>query len=142
MRNNTSFLHKIFGKNTPKRDKSSHFFQISITDQRTTFLIPLLFIDILHLTEKNVTLVTAKKQHRCWKARAARTRARVLPSLLTSLFPFAWMTTWLSYRFRVLLTDVNSKIEISEKILSLFRDFFTLSAILNPYIIGGEKWKR
>ena len=141
MKNNTSFLHKIFGKNTPKRDKPSHFFQLSITDKRTKFLIPLHFIDILHLTEKNVTLVTAKNQHRCWKARAARTRARVLPSLLTSLFPFAWVTTWLSKRFHALLTDVNGKIEISEKILSLFRDFFTLSAILNPYIIGGRSGK-
>ena len=52
VKSNTSFLHKIFGKNTQKRDKSSRFFQISITDQRTQFLIPLHFIDILHLTEK------------------------------------------------------------------------------------------
>ena len=46
------FCTKIFGKNTPKRDKSTHFFRISITDQQTKFLIPLHFIDILHLTEK------------------------------------------------------------------------------------------
>ena len=52
VKSNTSFLHKIFGKNTPKRDKPSHFFQLSITDKRTKFLIPLHFIDILHLTEK------------------------------------------------------------------------------------------
>ncbi len=52
MRNYSSDFHKIFGKNTQKRDKPSHFFQISIRDQRTQFLIPLHFIDILHLTEK------------------------------------------------------------------------------------------
>ena len=88
------------------------------------FLISQYFIDILHLTEKTVTLVTAKNQHRCWKVRAAHTRARVLPSLLTSLFPFTWVTTWLSYHFRAVLTDEGSKTEFFEKNIVTFPGFF------------------
>ena len=46
------FCTKSLVRTTPKTDKSSHFFQLSISDQRTKFLTPLHFIDILHLTEK------------------------------------------------------------------------------------------
>ena len=64
---------------------------------KTRFLLPLSSKKssfLLSFFTSGVILVTAKNQHRCWKARAARTRARVLPSLLTSLFPFAWVTAW------------------------------------------------
>ena len=90
MRNNTSFCEKqhvvlwettrrfctkIFGKNTPKRDKSTHFFRISITDQQTKFLIPLHFIDILHLTEKTWHLWQQKNNIAVGR-RALRVHAR------------------------------------------------------------------
>ena len=90
VRNNTSFCEKqhivlwettrlfctrIFGKNTPKRDKSTHFFRISITDQQTKFLIPLHFIDILHLTEKTWHLWQQKNNIAVGR-RALRVHAR------------------------------------------------------------------
>ena len=65
--------------------------------RKTRFLLPrfsIKFSFFFPIFLPSVTLVTAKNQHRCWKARVARTRARVLPSLLTSLFPFAWVTAW------------------------------------------------
>ena len=46
------FLQKSLVFTTSQRDKFSHFFQHSTTDQRTTFLIFPYFIDILHLIEK------------------------------------------------------------------------------------------
>ena len=75
MKSNTSFLLKIFGKNTQKWDKSSHFFQISISDQRTKFLIPLHFIDILHLTE-NLWHLWQQKNNIAVGRRALRVHAR------------------------------------------------------------------
>ena len=61
-------------------------FLLLLFSKKISFFFPIFLL--------SVTLVTAKNQHRCWKARAARTRARVLPSLLTSLFTFAWVTAW------------------------------------------------
>ena len=104
-------------------------FLLLLFSKKSSFFFPIFLL--------SVTLVTAKNQHRCWKARAARTRARVLPSLLTSLFTFAWVTAWQSCCFRVLLIVENSKIGNSEKRLSLFRDFFTLWGDISPYTYRG-----
>ena len=83
MKNNTSFCekqHVVFAQKSlvrtiPKTDKPSHFFQISITDQRTKFLIPLHFIDILHLTEK-LWHLWQQKINIAVGRRALRVRAR------------------------------------------------------------------
>ena len=159
MKNHTSFYekqHVVLWKTTRRfmRNYSSDFHKSRWYVQYPKEINPLIFstfnptppynvpnITVFHWYSapyrKTVTLVTAKNQHRCWKVRAAHTRARVLPSLLTSLFPFTWVTTWLSYHFRAVLTVEGSITEFFENTLSLFCDFFTRSAILNPYIIGG-----
>ncbi len=64
---------------------------------KTRFLLPLSSKKssfLLSFFTSGVTLVTAKNQRRCWKARVTRTRVSILPSLLTSLFTFAWVTAW------------------------------------------------
>ena len=79
---------------------------------KTRFLLPLFSKKssfLLSFFTSGVTLVTAKKQHRCWKARATRTRVSILPSLLPSLFTFAWVIAWLFPRFWVILFGEGSK---------------------------------
>ena len=83
VKNNTSFYekqHVVFAqkslvRTTPETDKSSHFFQLSISDQRTKFLMPLHFIDILHLTE-NLWHLWQQKNNIAVGRRALRVRAR------------------------------------------------------------------
>ena len=148
MKNITSFCekqHVVFAqkslvRTTPKTDKSSHFFQRSISDQRTKFLIPLHFIDILHLTEK-LWHLWQQKINIAVGRRALRVRAREFSLSAHLSLPLRLGENLVTLSFRTLLTDENGKIEIFEKILSLFRDFFTLSTILNPYIIGGRSGK-
>ena len=131
VRNNTSFLHKIFGKNTPKRDKSSRFFQISITDQRTKFLTPLHFIDILHLTEK-LWHLWQQKINIAVGRRALRVRAREFcplfsprssPSLGWQLgYPIIFGQFW---QMRVAKQSFSKKHCHFSAIFSLFPPFWT-----------------
>ena len=104
-------------------------FLLLLFSKKSSFFFPIFL--------PSVTLVTAKNQHCCWKARDARTRARVLPSLPTSLFTLAWGGGLVILSFWVLLIGENSKIEFSENILSLFRDFFTLWGDISPYTYRG-----
>ena len=111
-----------------KKQRKTRFLLL-LFSQKTSFFFPIFL--------PSVTLVTAKNQHCCWKARDARTRARGVPSLLSSLFTFTWVTAWWTSCFRVLLIGENSKIGNSEKRLSLFRDFFTLWGDISPYTYRG-----
>ena len=91
---------------------------------------------------ESVTLVTAKNQHRCWKARARTYVRRVSGEHLRifgdeaneklSLGLFSLRTCF----FCILLTS-ESKIEVSKKNSAVFRGFFTLFPCFNPYSIRG-----
>ena len=70
----------------------------------------------------SVTLVTAKNQHRCWKARAhTRTRRRKTHTSILSPTP--------------------RKIECKKNILSLFLDFSLIGRISTHIVIGGQLLK-
>ena len=137
MRNNSSDFHKSRWYVQQPREKILSFFSTFNPTPPYNVHNTTVFHWYSAPYLKTVTLVTAKNQHRCWKARAARTRARVLSSLLTSLFPFAWATTWLSHRFRVLLIGENSKIEISEKNIVTFLRFFHSFLQFEPIYYRG-----
>ena len=131
MRNYSSDFHKIFGKNTQKRDKSSHFFQISIRDQRTKFLTPLHFIDILHLTEK-LWHLWQQKNNIAVGRRALRVHAREFfplrsprssPSLGWQLgYPIIFGQFW---QMRVAKQSFSKKHCHFSAIFSLFPPFWT-----------------
>ena len=96
-------------------------------------------ISLIFIT--SVTLVTAKNQHRCWKARAY-TRVRTMskfPPLY--LLPFSrdypeWIT---NCTFWELGLSFHTYFEVFS---SLFRDFFTLCGYISPYTYrGGTKTK-
>ena len=69
----------------------------------------------------SVTLVTAKNQHRCWKARALRVRTKRLDEAI--------------------LQDWHINFCISENKMSLFRDFFPLWGHIDPYTYRGASLK-
>ena len=68
-----------------------------------------------------VTLVTAKNQHRCWKARALRVGTRRLNRLFCKV-------------------DVSISTYQQNK-MSLFRDFFPLWVRIDPYTYRGASLK-
>ena len=91
-------------------------------------------ISLIFIT--SVTLVTAKNQYRCWKARAY-TRVRTMskfPPLY--LLPFSrdypeWIT---NCTFWELGLSFHTYFEVFS---SLFRDFFTLWGYISPYTYRG-----
>ena len=88
-----------------------------------------------------VTLVTAKNQHRCWKARYACARESSPLS-----FPLAFWHCF-THRNSASLSphfanykQQNNRFE--KNILSLFRDFFTLWVNIYPYTYRGAPMMR
>ena len=87
-----------------------------------------------------VTLVTAKNQHRCWKARIY---AREEDARISTALPLAFLKG---------LSQMNNKLTFWELGLSfhtffevfslLFRDFFTLWGNIFPYTYRGLNVKR
>ena len=105
------------------------------TTKRNTLFAPLFSKKssfLLSFFTLRVTLVTAKNQHRCWKARATRVREK---------FRFSSPLCFLALSLRIatpllyhpILQTTNSKIADLKNILSLFRDFFTLWGNIYPY---------
>ena len=114
-------------------------------EQRKKGLLPLcfsLFLGFIALIwETSVTLVTAKNQHRCWKARATRVREKFrFSSPLCFLALSLRITTPLLYC--PILQTTNSKTVGLRNILSLFRDFFTLWGNIYPYTYRGAPMMR
>ena len=88
-----------------------------------------------------VTLVTAKNQHRCWKARAY-TRVRKMskfPPLFLLPFSKDYPKRTTTKSFWQLEVSFNTHFKVFS---SLFRDFFTLWGNISPYTYRGQDTKR
>ncbi len=118
---------------------------MTMEQQRKTRFLLLLFQKessfLLSFFTLRVTLVTAKNQHRCWKARATRVREKFrFSSPLCFLALSLCITTPLLYH--PILQITNSKTVGLKNILSLFRDFFTLWGNIYPYTYRGAPMMR
>ena len=109
-------------KSMETRGKSA-FFRPSFLGISSFFsLIYLVFLSIkFSVFSPSVTLVTAKNQHRCWKARALHVRTRRLNRLFCKV-------------------DVSIS-AYRQNEMSLFRDFFPLGVRIDPYTYRGASLK-
>ena len=98
--------------------------------------------------EESVTLVTAKNQHRCWKARTCARKTRMCVDLYVlgeeaisekgqminshQVYPL-----WKSV-FMVSCSSQKAKQGISKENSADFRGFFTLCSCFDPYSIRGQ----
>ena len=108
-----------WGKNLWKREGKVRFSGLHFGVFRLFFLWFTLFS-----FQKNtppVILVTAKNQHRCWKARALHVRTRRLNRLFCKV-------------------DVSIS-AYRQNEMSLFRDFFPLGVRIDPYTYRGASLK-
>ena len=109
-------------KSMETRGKSA-FFRPSFLGISSFFsLIYLVFLSIkFSVFSPSVTLVTAKNQHRCWKARALHVRTKRLNEIILQ----SWYINFC----------------VSKNKMLLFRDFFPLWVRIDPYTYRGASLK-
>ena len=104
------------------RGKSAFFRPAFLRISSFCSLIYLVFLSIkFSVFSPSVTLVTAKNQHRCWKARALHVRTKRLNEIILQ----SWYINFC----------------VSKNKMLLFRDFFPLGVRIDPYTYRGASLK-